>query len=307
MTRRWLLPAACGLLVAAGPSAWPSAQEIGVLVLAHGGSAQWNRTVERTVAEANLGSPTEIAFGMGMHPEEVEGFQAAVDRLQGRGVSRIVIVPLLVSSTSEVMRQFQYLFGLRDHGSWETGVKPLARRVPIAMAGALDDDPLVAEVLLERALELSRTPEREAVILVAHGPTAEEDNARWLDAMGRLAERIRQQGRFRLVIPVTLRDDAPKPVRDQATRAMRELVQQQAEEGAVLVVPLLLAGGGIEGKIPQRLRGLHYLYRGRTLLPDPRLSRWLAEQVRVACLPSPGDRQAQVVEPSERAVASPGH
>ena len=92
------------------------ADEIGVLVLAHGGSAGWNRTIEETVSAAQLTYPTEIAFGMGMHPSEVQAMQRSVNTLEQRGVRRIVLVPLLISSSSDVMRQFQYVFGLRDHG-----------------------------------------------------------------------------------------------------------------------------------------------------------------------------------------------
>ena len=46
-----------------------------------------------------------------------------------------------------------------------------------------------------------------------------------------------------------------------------------------LVVPLLIASGGIEQKIPKLLSGLPYAYDGEALLPNPKLSRWIARQV----------------------------
>lgn len=261
------------------------AEEIGVLILAHGGTPRWNRIVETTVAEARLGYPTEIAFGMGMHSHEVQEIQRAVDRLERRQVSRIIVVPLLVSSASEVMRQFQYLFRLREHGPWEEGIPPLTLRLPVVMTAPLDDDPVVAEVLLERARAVSQIPPQEAVVLVAHGPVSDEENQQWLDVLRRVAARVEKMGNFRAVIPVTMRDDAPKPVLDLATARMRELVREQARIGPVLVVPLLIANGGIEEKIPKRLSGLKYTYQEHALLPHPKLSRWIAGRVLQAAGP----------------------
>lgn len=262
-----------------GCSALSPRSTIGVLILAHGGSRQWNRAVETTVAQAHLIYPTEIAFGMGMHPEEVQAFQRAIRRLERRKISRLVVVPLLVSSSSEVMRQFQYLFGLREHGPWEAHVQTLALQTPITMTRPLDDDPLVAEVLAERAAQLSRSPQEEIVVLVAHGPSSDEDEIRWLEAMERLAGQVQERGGFREVVSSTMRDDAPKPVQEEAIRRMRELIERCSRQGRTLVVPLLLANGGIETKIPKRLEGLTYIYGGQALLPHDKLALWIAHQV----------------------------
>ncbi len=259
-----------------------AADVVGVLVLAHGGSARWEREVSRAVAQAPLPYPTEVAFGMGMHRPEVRALQRAVERLERAGVTRLIAVPLLVSSSSEVMRQYQYLLRLRPEGPWADEVQPIAVRLPLTMTGPLDDDPVVTGILLERALEMSARPEDESVLLVAHGPVADEDEAAWLTVMGRLARDVQARGRFRAVVPVTMRDDAPAPTQERATRHMREVVRQQGETGRVLVVPLLLASGGVESKIPRRLQGLRFRYQGRTLLPHPQIAQWIARQVEAA-------------------------
>lgn len=267
------------LLLAASTA---QAEQVGVLILAHGGTSRWNQAVQDTVAAAGLTDPTQIAFGMGMHPEEGEQLQQAVDALERAGVSRIIAVPLLISSASEVMRQYQYLLGLRDHGPWEAHVRPVTHRVPIVLTQPLDDDPVVADVLVERAAALSRNPSEETVVLIAHGPTSEDDNAHWLAAMERLAAAVRTAGHFRAVLSVTMRDDAPEPVQAEATRRMRELIERENRLGRTLVVPLLLASGGVEAKIPQRLQGLSFAYTGQALLPHPKLAQWIAGRVRAA-------------------------
>ena len=261
------------------------ADDVGVLILAHGGSPQWNRTVEETVRQAQLTHPTEIAFGMAMHPKEAHAIQRAVDALEAQSVHHIIVVPLLISSASDVMRQYQYVLGLRDHGPWEHHVTPLAIHVPVIMASPLDDDPVVADVLGERIRALSHNAHEERIVLIAHGPTSDEDNAQWLAAMARVALRVQEAGGFVAVVPVTMRDDAPTSIRDASTRQLRGIVQQQSAQGRTLVVPLLVANGGIETKIPQRLKGLSYAYNGQALLPHPKVSAWIAQRVEAAAHP----------------------
>jgi len=234
--------------------------------------------VRRAVRAADLDMPTEVALGMGMHSGEVRRLQEAVDRLERKGVARIVVVPLLVSSHSEVFRQFEYLFGLRAEAQWRQAGEPLDLEVPLLLGRALDDDPLVAEILLERAFALSRSPERETVILVAHGPNGEADNQRWLEALQRLASHLTREGTFRQVLSATLRDDAPKPIQEGAARQLREMVRTSSEQGRTLVVPVLIARGGIEEKIPKLLAGLTYVYTGQTLLPHPKLEAWIGQE-----------------------------
>ena len=223
----------CGAAPAAGaesrpPPRRPAYSDTGVLILAHGGSAKWNNAVRQTVGAARLAHPTQIAFGMGMHGGEVEALQRAVDALSADGVRRIVAVPLLVSSHSEVMRQYEYLLGAREHGPWEHHAKPIHAAVPIDITRPLNDDPAVAEVLLDRAREVSRQPGQETVVLVAHGPNEEQDNARWLQSMQRVAGEVQGAGGFHAVIPVTMRDDAEPSIQEAATHHMRALVEESS-------------------------------------------------------------------------------
>ena len=259
---------------------YAESNRIGVLVLAHGGSPQWNARVEQAVKEAQLPYPTEISFGMGMMQPEVRNLQQAVDRLQSQGVKRILAVPLLVSSYSSVYRQYQYLLGQRQESSWaEHPVQPIRKEAGIQILKALDDSDLVAQILLERALKLSRDPSREAVVLVAHGPEENEENRLWLAAMESLGRKVREGGRFAALSVATLQDDAPQAIREEATKRLREQVSVLAERYKVLVVPLLLSQNGIEEKVRERLTGLSYVYTGVALLPHPNITRWIRRQV----------------------------
>ena len=55
------------------------------------------------------------------------------------------------------------------------------------MTTSLNSHPLVAEILVARAEAISRNPEDEVIIIVAHGPTSDDENTLWLQEMAALA------------------------------------------------------------------------------------------------------------------------
>jgi hypothetical protein len=114
------------------------------------------------------------------------------------------------------------------------------------------------------------------VVIVAHGPNEEDDNRRWLADMRSLAARIGQMERFASIEYLTLRDDAPTPVRDAATAQLRSIVQREFAAGhRALIVPLLISFGGIERGLRERLDGLTYTLAEAALMPDDRLATWV--------------------------------
>ncbi|MCZ2078632.1 MAG: TonB-dependent receptor [Bryobacterales bacterium] len=268
----------------------------GILLLAHGGKQDWNEEVTKLAKQVDRTIPVEVAFGMATR----RNIQEAIDRLARRGAHEIVAVPLFVSSHSSVITATQYLLGLRseappelalyakmrhDHGGHSSAhadsastdpTTPVKSPLPIRMTAALDRHPLVAEILLSRARSLSNDPAQEVVIVVAHGPVSDEENAKWLADMGALAERVRSESAFRRIEYLTVRDDAPQAVRDRATAELRALVERAGREGyRALVVPLLISYGGIEAGIRKRLEGLSYEMSPQALLPDDRLAQWV--------------------------------
>jgi sirohydrochlorin ferrochelatase len=190
-----------GLLVAPAAAADP-----GILLLAHGGSAEWNGRVTELAAKVSATRPTEVAFGMATRAN----IQGAVDKLVARGVTEIVAVPLFVSSWSSVITSTEYLLGLRpdapaalaafakinhapagapaaaatgheghgDHAAAADGTTPIKASDPVRMTAALNDHAIVAEILASRARAISRDSVKEALVVVAHGPTEEDDNVR---------------------------------------------------------------------------------------------------------------------------------
>ena len=285
-------------------AAMPAAQQApttGILLLAHGGNPAWNDNVRAISAATDRTMPTEVAFGMATRAN----IQSAIDKLSTRGVTRIVAVPLFVSSHSSVITSTEYLLGLRRdmpadlvrfakmshgaggghdehaaHTSPEDGTKPVTSSVPLLMTPALDAHPTVAAIVTSRAASISRAPSSETVILVAHGPVDDATNERWLVSLRSVAERVRAAGGYATVDGLTVRDDAPAPIRDAATAELRALVERRTKSTRVLIVPVLLSYGGIEEGIRKRLAGLEYAIATQALAPDDRLVEWVLEMAR---------------------------
>jgi sirohydrochlorin cobaltochelatase len=293
------------LLAAVSGSA--QARRVGIVLLAHGGSPSWNATVEDLRTKADERVPTEVAFGMATRA----AIQAAVDRLTERGVQDIVAVPLFISSHSSVVDSTHYLLGARaeapadlalfarmshgpataggapaghaEHIAKEDGTQPVRSTVPIRVVAALDDHPIVADILLTRAKAISQDPAHEALLVVAHGPVPDAANALWLADMGRLAARVHAAVPFQQVEVITVRDDAPAPIRAAAAAELRTTVTRLARGGTrVLVVPLLLSYGGIEAGIRERLQGLDYTMAGQGIMPDDRVLQWVLQSAGIA-------------------------
>lgn len=296
--------------------------KIGVLVLAHGGNENWNKTINKTIEPLKKNYAVEVAFGMA----DPNTMQAGIDKLESKGVDKIVVVPLFISSFSPIIRQTEYLLGLRkeladepmimDHSSMnhsnihnsentsegtnethaehntnhtihhqnqKTELQPLNFKAKIFLTKALDDHPLVTKIIVDRIKELSKSPKNETVILVAHGPNDENDNKNWVKAMENIAGHLREQfngeAGFRNIFCFTVRDDAPKEIYETAKENLRSLVRQASKDGKVIVVPLLLAKGGVEKGIVKRLEGLNYEWNGKTLLPDSNITKFIEQSV----------------------------
>lgn len=298
-----------------------SVKEQGVIVLAHGGSPQWDNDVLRASKKLAERYPTVVAFGMA----DTESIQRAVDTLEHLAVKKIVAIPLFISSHSEFYRQTQYVLGIREnpdadfiegmqramahplkfiwnkiswenipyalsmmkHHRWMTYNEKVSHRVPITLLPAFDGSKLIGEILEQRALNLSQNPAHEAVLIVAHGPIRDDDDSHWLAYMETLAVAVRGHS-FHNVCVATMRDDAPAEIKNKAIARMRDIVQKCVEKGdRVIVIPLLLARGGVEGEIRHLLKGLPYVYDEQTLLPHANIDRWLLESAEIMAVEYP--------------------
>ena len=279
--------------VMAGQSPATSSQNglVGTIVIAHGGDSLWNARVLEVARQANTDGPVEVSFLMGPAAAATR-FQDVVAHMDAKGVRSIVVVPFLVSSHSGHFDQIRYLAGdsvkLDDtmlHHLHMAGIERPAVRTPLLLAPAMDDAPQVARVLADRALALTKTPREQALTIVGHGPNSAEDYAAWMENLRRVADSVKVWTGFRDVRVELVRDDAPAPVRAEAVRRVRELIdlQHMVTGKDVIVVPVLVSAGSVSrDKVPTDIKGTRSIYSGDPLLPHPAMSRLIEERVRDA-------------------------
>ena len=295
---------------APAPPAAPAPERAGILVMAHGGSPEWNAAVAEAVAPLRERVPLAVAFGMA----DPTTLQAAVDSLEDRGVERVAEVRLFLSGES-FLHQTEYLLGLRSdpparpllmrHGSGSErphaghggagadhgdrvdsaddedggaahgvpGLTPVRTSVRFALQRpGLSDADVAARIPAARAAALAVDPSRESVVLLAHGMGDPAENDRLLANMDRAVEAVRAGG-FRNVRAFALREDWPE-ARARAEAAIRAHVDARAAAGdRVLVVPFRLFGFGPYADV---LDGLAH-EAGTGLLPHPLVTRWIEE------------------------------
>jgi len=275
----------------AGPMAAIQGPETGVVLIAHGGSENWNARVHDLAGDVELGGPLEVSFLMGPHAAE-HRFQDVVASLEAEGAERIVVVPVLASSHSGHYEQLRYLVGETDelsemmhHHLHEAGIHRPATETPLLLTPSLDASMELAPILADRALSLADDPDERALFLVGHGPNSAENHALWMANLRPVADSVARLSGFADVHLGMLRDDAPDPVREEAVRGIREVIdlQHALTDRPVVVVPILISKGYISTqKLPADLEGLPIAYDGEGVLPHPQMARWVERRVREA-------------------------
>lgn len=263
-------------------------QDIGVVFLAHGSDYHWNETMRQAVAPLAERYKVEFAFCMA-DPPLVE---RAVRHLEARGARAIVVVRVF-GLESSFQSSVERMLGLdveagqdshvdghhESHGHGYGGAPPPRIRTAAltATAGGLEDHPYFARALLDRALELSRDPSHETVILVAHGTSDEHRNDHWRQVLQSLAGQMLADGGadFRAIHTATWREDWPDQ-REPEVAAVRRMVEQAATDGGrAIVLPARTTGQGSETKF---LEGLAFDL-GSGFAPHPLFAPWVEAQV----------------------------
>lgn len=247
--------------------------------------------VTQVAANAKVDGPLEVSFLMGPGAAKSR-FQDAVARMEAKGVSRIVVVPMLVSSHSGHYDQIRYLAGQditldedMAHHLHMSGIERPKTRLPIVVTPAMDNAVQVAAVLADRAKALAPNPSDRALLIVGHGPNSAEDYAEWMANLRPVADSVKALTGFRDVRVEMVRDDAPPHVRAEAVTRVRELIelQRMATGKDVIVVPVLVSKGEVSrDKVPNDIKGTPSIYSGEPLLPHPAMSRWIEQRVREA-------------------------
>lgn len=278
------------LLVACATPTVPGATideaNYGVLIMAHGGGPNWNESVLEAVELLRERHPVEVAFGMA----DAGSLEQAVRRLELAGVEHVGVVRLFISGESWFDRTRQIL-GMQDGApskeAWEASATHRHSAMPMGfwqietklnfhlaeegLADAVEMD----EVILQRIQAFSKDPAHEVVLVLAHGPADDDEDARWVEKITDRTRLARETLGLADVRVFTLREDWEEK-REGAEEAIRRyIVAAEAAGHDAIVIPYRVQGFGPYADV---LSGLDYRSDGVGLLPHRNVGLWVQNQ-----------------------------
>jgi sirohydrochlorin ferrochelatase len=255
-------------------------ERIGVLVVAHGSTSEWCDSIRSAVADANLdGYPVEIGF---LENVDNETIPDAVERLDEQGVTRIVAVPMFISSSSGHISEIEYILGLTDDAP-EEGLVQADTDAEIIFTDAMNDHSFIAEVIADRAAKLIADADNETVVIVFHG-TTDEHLEGWIKSSSSLADKTKLILRHSMGITVEdVRYCFINVNGDATDYKIGNVVSDVSHTSHPVVIPAFVGEGYYTNtKIPSLLSGMDYSYpeKGeRSLIPHSRIGDWLEATV----------------------------
>jgi sirohydrochlorin cobaltochelatase len=238
-------------------------EQKGILIIAHGSKdSRWVKDIEQTRIAVECSIPLEISF-----LDHVSGRTIAdgVYHLEQQGVSKLLIIPLFITMGSTHLHEIQYALGIVEELRIDSRIRKIHTRAQISWSPPLEDHPIVLEILAQRIDVLTSSPTQEVLLLIAHGSEHSGFHERWNVLLRTLIIKLRERYGFLAASYATLH---PDNVRIRANSLSRK--------HKMIVVPLFISEGYFTRTlIRSKLEGLSYVYDGRTLLPDERISRWI--------------------------------
>jgi sirohydrochlorin ferrochelatase len=259
---------------------------VGVLVLAHGYGKVGDEAFRNGLAPVAGKYPTAVAFGMSMTASR--HIQQALDELTAAGADGIVVVPALSSSASDdQLRQWQYMFGLTDDPGYLQTPRVMTK-ARVTWTPALEDHPLVIDMIADYAREMSTDPAKELVLLVSHGPTLDADNARNLALLERIAAGLKARDGYADVKVMSMQNDAPVDIRQANGLTLRRYVEDANRDGKrVIIVTNLQSPRSIQQQVEDDIAGTDYVFNTKGLVQHPNYARWVEAMAQAAITDRP--------------------
>ena len=257
--------------------------DFGLLLMAHGGTEEWNEAVLQATSEVSAKYPVEVAFGMA----DAGSLERSVRRLENFGVKDVGVIRMFVSGESWYERTQQILGTIEGAPQKDTNEIRESTFMPMGFwkietdlkfhisEDGLADAKEMDQVVVNRISRLSREPEREVAIIIAHGTGSDEEDSRWIEKITQRADTAKSTLGLRDVKVFTLREDWFAK-RGQAESNIRSYLEEASRAGLKsLVIPFRVHGFGPYTRV---LEGLDYRADELGLLPHENVNLWVLNQ-----------------------------
>jgi len=253
-----------------------SKAQVAVLIMPHGSTQPYNDGLEKVIAPLREQYRIEVAPGMA----DPLILGRAVKSLEQDGITRIIFVRMYALQ-DHMKASTDYLLGLsaepprHPHGELPPRIRS---SIVFQTFGGYEEDPLIADILRQRILEISQRPKDETVILLAHGKRGDGGDQRWLEVINNNIQRIQENldTPFRAIKAMTLREDWPEKRAQALQRIRAEIDEGNRRGGRVLIISNRLYGSGPYQRL---LEGSTFVMNGQGLVPHANMTRWLRKGI----------------------------
>lgn len=283
-----------------------NASNVGILILApESTNASVLNNINEIARAMAENYPTEVAFGIADHTT----IKPALDSLNAADVENIIAVQLFFTSNSPIVRQNEFLLGKRDEladepilsvhklmGTWDEeervkihdlifdesmNMKQLSLETNVTVTKALDENPILADILLERIETLSDKPETETVLLVTEMQSEPDDNDKLLESMANLVSLIKAKtevsavkfkGMDYFAIDNNLENNS---VNDP----FRNAVMEAGKSGDVFIIPVMDVNEESDKLNLKMLDGLDFKLSEESILAHPYIGKFVEKTV----------------------------
>jgi hypothetical protein len=251
--------------------------DAGILALAHGYSDQGNRQWMEKFDSISGEYPT--GYGLGMAMMSADHIQQAIDGLEAAGAKKILVLRTETGDTNSLNYQWQYIFNRREESSYLT-IPRVTSNAEIIWGPSPTAHPIMGEIMLEHALDLSVDPANELVIILGHGPMTQKENDMDLAIMAKHAVAIQEGGHFKEVKYWNVQDDLPADKRAVNVAKVRGWIEEAQDQGMdVIVVTNVLTQSGIMGRLKNDVDGTGAKFNDAGLMQNPSFSDWIQAAV----------------------------
>lgn len=256
---------------------------LGMVFLAHGSDFHWNQGMRDAAKSLTEKYPVEFSFSMA----DAEDLRQSVASLEQRGVGVIVIVRVFGMRAS-FRHAVERLIGLDvdapelcmvpDEDDIHEGGWPMRLRTTalVVTEGGLGDSPLFARAMLERAKALSDNPEKDTVIVVAHGKDSGTANQQWLNVLNSLTTQMKAMGgdQFKDILYQTWQEDWEDKRGARIESVLAKVNAANESGGTAIIIPARTTG---EGRSRSFLKSAEFK-AGKGFAPHPLFVEWVEQQ-----------------------------
>ena len=196
-----------------------------------------------------------------------EHVQRALGELQRAGATDLVAIPFFVSDADPVLKKVKA--SLSEYG--HTGV--------VTWAHPMADSYLIGQVVLDRAMELSRDPEHEQMVVVGFGATDAANERAMHRDLNKLVDYLSRYQHFRESQAIVYYDRATPDAEERNAAADAVLTRMAAKKGRALAILAALGPKfdhvmALSSSLKRKFHEFDVAFSQEELLPHPNVLRW---------------------------------